>query len=161
MLPRFPDLKLRIGGDGDLQQTKDAAKRCGVENAVRFEGWVSGREKESLIGQATLLVLPSHYEAFPVSILEAMVHGKPVVATAVGGIPEILIDGQHGLLVPPKDPQALADALIKLLADPEQMARFGAAGRQHAIQNYSAPHVTQMLGRYYDEILLRRAGVKH
>jgi glycosyltransferase involved in cell wall biosynthesis len=153
VLKRFPDLQLRIGGDGDMQQTKEAARRCGVENAVKFEGWVSGREKDRLIAQATLFVLPSHYEAFPVSILEAMVHGKPVVATAVGGIPEILIDGRHGLLVPPKDPQALAEALMLLLADPERMHRLGMAGRRHAIQNYSASHVTQMLGNYYDDIL--------
>ncbi len=153
VLARFPDLQLVVAGDGDIEMAREYATQSGIAHAVVFKGWVDGEKKERCLKEAALFVLPSHFEGFPVSILEAMTYGKPVVATCVGGVPEVFVDGIHGHLVPPHDPDALAEALLKLLADPELMARFGIAGYGHARDNFSTHLVMMNLGSYYDSLL--------
>ena len=87
------------------------------------------------------------------SVLEAMAAGLPVVASAVGGIPELVVDGETGLLVPPGDPDALADALGKLITDPELRQRLGAAGRARAEACFDLPGFRQAHIRLYEELL--------
>jgi glycosyltransferase involved in cell wall biosynthesis len=154
VVSRFPNVQLVVAGDGDINAARECAKHWGIDHAVIFEGWVDGAKKCRCLSEATIVVVPSHFEAFGMSILEAMTYGKPVVATSVGGVPEVLMDGQHGRLVAPHDPQAIASALVELLADEGASFRMGIAGFHHARDNYKANHVTEVLGRYYDSLLL-------
>lgn len=151
VLDVFPCVRLVIAGDGDLDQMRKAARRLGIESSVVFPGWVVGETKDRYLNEAAIVVLPSHFEAFGVSVLEGMAYGKPIVATKVGGIPEIVADRVHGYLVPPRDPSALADALIRLLSEPEIASEMGISAYAHVKQNYSVPRVIGMLGDIYEK----------
>jgi glycosyltransferase involved in cell wall biosynthesis len=111
----------------------------------------------SMLAQAQVFALATRSECLPMSILEAMASGLPVVASAVGGVPEAVIHGETGLLVAPGDPDALADALATLLDDPQLRGRMGAAGRARAERVFDLPAFrTAHLQVYADE--LARAG---
>ncbi|SIQ02978.1 Glycosyltransferase involved in cell wall bisynthesis [Aromatoleum tolulyticum] len=149
VLAKFPDLILVVAGDGDRGRAEQAARDLGIENSVVFEGWIDGVRKDSCLREASVVVLPSHFEAFGVAILDAMACGVPVVATRVGGIPEVMVDGVHGYLVPPRDPVTLSARLIALLGDKEGRSRMGMAGYHHVRSNYSAQQVTRSLTEFY------------
>lgn len=153
VLKRCPNVQLVVGGDGDVAAARAVAKQLGVAQAVVFTGWVDGPQKERYLREAAIVVLPSHFEAFGMAILEAMAYGKPVVATRVGGIPDVVVDGVHGSLIAPQDPKALAEALVALLIDQARMTRMGVAGHAHAQTHFAVVKVTDMLGGLYDELL--------
>jgi len=111
-------LNLVVAGDGPLRSL--------VPDAL---GFVPHEEVQRLLARAAVVVLPSHREGLPMVLLEAMAHGRAVVATPVGGIPSLVEDGVTGLLVPPGDPKALREAVKRLLADPDLRRRLGEAAR--------------------------------
>jgi glycosyltransferase involved in cell wall biosynthesis len=124
----------------------DGPERDHVTAAVRAEGLadrveLSGTRDDvgDVLAGADLFVLSSRSEGMPMSVLEAMAAGLPVVATAVGGVPEVVVDGETGILVPPGDVQALADAIQRLLEDAALRARMGAAGRRRAKTSFALP----------------------
>ena len=111
------------------------AKRIGAEELdigryVNFLGFVEHERMPAYYAQADLLVLPSRREGFPLVLPEAMASGLPVVATTVGGVPEIVTDSETGLLVPPENPRALSEAINSLLNDPDRMKAMGIRGRK-------------------------------
>jgi glycosyltransferase involved in cell wall biosynthesis len=112
-------LRLVVAGDGPL--------RPQVPQAL---GMLPRDRLYEQLDRAAVVVFPSRRDGFPVACAEAMAHGRPVVATAVGGLPDMVVDGETGLLVPPGEPTALRAALDRLLADPELRARLGSAGRE-------------------------------
>ncbi|WP_323001172.1 glycosyltransferase family 4 protein [Denitromonas sp.] len=146
----FPACRLRIGGDGETLSVKEVAGTLNVLGNVDFLGWIDGERKAIALAHSTMLVVPSHFEAFGVAILEAMAYGKPVVATNVGGIPEIVSDGVHGLLVPPSMPSELADKLLMLLSNPTLARSMGAAGRAEVKSKYSTSCVECVLANAYE-----------
>lgn len=107
----------------------------GLTASVRLVG--ERDDVPELLSSSSVFVLSSSSEALPVSVLEAMAAGLPVVATRVGGVPELVVDGETGFLVPPSDAAALAAALQRLLDDPELRARLGAAGRARAEEHFA------------------------
>jgi len=120
---------------------------------VVFEGHVPRGRVPALLAQARLLVLPSRYENFPLSLLEAMSCAVPVVTTRVGGIPEMVAAGETGLLVAPGDPEALAAALRRLVGDPALARRLGDAGRRAIETTYSWEAVATRIVDLYGEVL--------
>jgi len=100
------------------------------QGQVRFHGEVSNEVRDQLYEACDIFVAPSRYESFGLIYLEAMARGKPVIACRVGGVPEVVVDGETGILVPPGDPAALAAAILRLLRDPEQRERLGRAGHE-------------------------------
>lgn len=118
------------------------------ESALSFPGWIEGEAKQQALREAGCFVLPSQAEAFGIAILEAMAAGLAVVATRVGGIPELVDDGRTGLLVPVDDVIALADAILSLVESPAQAEKLAAAAFD-AVQVYGLPAVTAELRALY------------
>ena len=141
VLDAVPQTRLAVIGaikDGPeySERVKAEAEQLGVASAI---DWVGHRsDVPRLLAGLDVFVLPSLEECFPLSILEAMASSCPVVATSVGGIPEAVDDGRTGALVPPGDPDALADALLPLVKDAELRRRWGQAGRQRVSSHFSA-----------------------
>jgi glycosyltransferase involved in cell wall biosynthesis len=144
---RVPTAVLRIAGDGEHRAALEAcADELGVRDAVSFLGTCDAARVRRLLGGAVAMVVPSIYEGMPLVVLEAMAAGTPVVASAVSGIPEVVVDGETGWLVPPESPAALAATLAAVLADPAEAARRGEAGRRRAAERY-CPAVSSALWR--------------
>ena len=95
--PGAPDALLVCAGEGDIESAGRQARRLGLGDSVRFPGWIDGEEKRAWLARAALFVLPSHAEGLPMSLLEAMAAGLPIVASAVGGVPDVVHDGVNGL----------------------------------------------------------------
>lgn len=146
-------VSLQFAGEGDSAMIRTRAEERGVADHVEFLGWVNGEDKGRVLTEATLLALPSYVEGLPMGLLEAMAAGLPVVASAVGGIPDIIEDGVHGFLVPPGDVNALSDALGRLLADEELRIRMGMAGRRRIIERYVPERVLPQIDRLYQSVL--------
>ncbi|WP_137172556.1 TIGR03088 family PEP-CTERM/XrtA system glycosyltransferase [Massilia sp. HP4] len=144
-------LRLVVVGDGPLrEQLAQRVRAAGIEDLV----WMAGARHDipELMRDFSLFALSSLAEGTPVTVLEAMACALPVVASGVGGIPDVVQDGVHGRLVPPADPAALADALAAYVADPALARAHGMAGRLRIEQHYS---VTAMVGAYlglYDRL---------
>ncbi|MCE0763117.1 glycosyltransferase [Pseudonocardia kujensis] len=130
VLDERPDARLLIVGDGPERSSLEAlATELGIAGSVAFAG--ARHDVDRLLGGIDVVTLSSFtVECFPMAILEAMARGLPAVATAVGGVPEMIDDGRTGHVVPPRDPRALADALLKVIGDPSVRASMGAAGRR-------------------------------
>lgn len=136
LVPRFPGLRLELASHrDDLRPELDAqARRLGIADAVSFTGPYATHELAERYRSCDVYVQPSMAECFPVTILEAMACARPVVATDVGGVREEV--GDSGIVVPPRDPGALADALGQLLADPQERRRRGGAALELARTRY-------------------------
>ncbi|HSL81291.1 MAG TPA: glycosyltransferase family 4 protein, partial [Thermoanaerobaculia bacterium] len=142
LLREHPGAALVLAGDGEQRGALEArAERLGIAGAVRFAGVQPRDALPAWYAAADLFCLPSLYEGFPLAILEAMAAGLPVVATAVAGVPEAVVDGVTGRLVPPEDAAALARALAELAADPERARRMGDAGRRRVETEYAIPRI--------------------
>jgi glycosyltransferase involved in cell wall biosynthesis len=124
-------LNLVVAGDGPLRTRVPGA-----------QGFVPHDELQRLYARASVVACPSRREGFGVACLEAMAHGRPVVATAVGGLRDLVVDGETGLVIPSRDPGALRSALERLLGDPVLRRRLGAAGRKRARERFSWAAVT-------------------
>ena len=136
--------RLVIAGDGERRLSLSAlARSLRLGTSVRFAGRCSRSEVARLRQRATALVVPSTYEGMPLVVLEAMGDGIPVIASAVSGIPEVVVDGETGWLVPPERSGALADALIAAMSDPAESRRRGEAGRRRLDQGYRPRHAAQ------------------
>jgi glycosyltransferase involved in cell wall biosynthesis len=131
------------------QRLREEAERLGVADRVVFAG--PREDVPALMAGAEIVCLPSTAEGLPLVLLEAMAQGRPVVATAVGGTPELVLDGETGLLVPPGDAGALRDALAALLADPERARRLGEAGRERVRSAFSAAEAGRRVVGLYEQ----------
>lgn len=150
VLARHPGVRLTMAGDGDVPAMQALAQRLGVADAVHFTGWIDGGAKDRALAEHGVMVLPSHAEGLPLTILEAMAQGLAVVATQVGGIPELVRDGHSAWLVPARDPAALSEALLALLEQPgacEQRVAQAFAD----VKAYALPQVVAEMDALYAE----------
>jgi glycogen(starch) synthase len=139
ILHRHPQAQLVVAGAGPaLPQLKAFTSKAGLEDHVRFLGWVAPERIPELINTATLVLVPSRWrEAFGLVALQAASQARPVIAARVGGLPEVVAEGETGLLVPKEDPAALAGAVLQLLSDPDRAIRLGEQGRWRARDRFS------------------------
>ena len=147
-------------GEGEWKaQMLALARTLGLGDRVVFTGW---RDDVPALLQAldVLVHVPTTPDSMPSAVMEAMATGLPVVGAAIGGVPELVTDGVTGRLVPPRDPDALATALRLLLDDPATRARFGAAGRERAMQDFSRERFAQAMTGVYDMVLDGRGPVR-
>jgi L-malate glycosyltransferase len=151
-----PGASLDIVGDGPLRPALVArVEAAGLSGRVRFLG--ERRDVPSVLAASDLFVLASRSEACPNAVLEAMAAGMPIVATGVGGVPELIASGRTGVLVEPDAPRALADAVTDLIARPQAAFALGAAARQAAVQRFSFERMVARFERLYLSTLQRRA----
>jgi glycosyltransferase involved in cell wall biosynthesis len=144
-----PDVRLVCAGDGDRLAVARYAESIGIADAVKFTGWVGPSGKRALLESAAVFAMPSYDAALPISLLEAMAAGVPVVASAVGGIPEVVVDGVSGFLVAPGDRTALERQLRRLLLEPALGARIAAAARESARLRFAPERALPKLEEIY------------
>jgi glycosyltransferase involved in cell wall biosynthesis len=148
---RYPNTRLRILGDGELRPALERqAVELGLEGSVAFLGW--SPDVANFLAQTDIFVLSSLSEGLPLTVLEAMAAGRPLVATAVGGVPEVVEDARCGWLCPPGDAAALADAMERALGAPDRSQR-GANGRARVIEQHSLAAMTDRYESLFAELL--------
>ncbi len=154
VLKKSPKTKFVIIGSGELEPfLKDLAWQLHVENSFIFPGF-----KEDIgdyLQAFDVFVAPSHMDGLNNSVVEAMMMGRPVVGAEAGGIPEIIEHGKTGLLVRPRDPESLANAIEELLDNPQKAARLASAGRDIALSKFTADHMVQGTIEVYEKLLRR------
>jgi glycosyltransferase involved in cell wall biosynthesis len=152
---KHPGLKLVMAGDGELGRVRDEVARLGLQDHVEVLDWVSGARKAALLERAAIYALPSYCEGLPMSVLEAMAVGLPIVCTPVGGVPEAITDGLEGLLVVPGDVDALSQALDALLSQLDLRRQMGEAARSKVVNTFSAACVLPQLEAVYRKLGIR------
>jgi glycosyltransferase involved in cell wall biosynthesis len=153
---QFPNIRVEIAGTGpEHQSLQEEVFTLGLGDAVVFAGWQA--DIWPWLARWDIFVQPSLGEGFGMAALEAMAAGLPVVATSVGGLPELVEHGRTGYVVPPAQPEALAAALRELLQNADRRQTMGIAGRVRVEQHFSVERMTRSLAQIYDELLgLRR-----
>lgn len=156
--PRQPEARLIVIGDGPLRadlekQTYD----LGLDGVVRFTGWIE--QARRLMPACDVIVVPSRWEGFGLVTLEAMGHARPLIASRTSALPEIVIDGDTGVLVPPEDSVALAAAIDALLSDKHKAETYGMAGYKRLVCDFSIEKMVEAtLNVYHDVIKSAGAG---
>jgi len=153
----FKDVVLVIAGpdDGYLSEVKSLVQSLGVSSSVLFTGPLYGRDKLEAYVDSDVYVLPSRYETFPTGLLEAYACGKPVIASNVGGLKELVINGETGLLFEAGNVEQLADRLLYLLNHDEESKDMGKKARRFVEERYSIEKVITKLEKVYEEIAIR------
>jgi glycosyltransferase involved in cell wall biosynthesis len=132
------------------------AKEKGADRAVRFLG--VRYDIQELLSALNVAVITSDYEGSPLSVMEYMEAGLPVVATRVGGVPDIVVDGETGFLVPPRDPAAVAEAVSRLLEEPELAQAMGEAGRKRRRNEFDLAATVRRIEELYEELYAGKGG---
>ena len=150
----FKDAVLVIAGpdDGYLKEVRELTDRLGVSKDVLFTGPLYGRGKLEAYVDSEFYVLPSRYETFPMAVLEAYACGKPVIASNVGGLRELVIEGKTGLLIDVGDVDQLTNAIFSLLSNERKIEEMGSMGRQYVKSNFSIEKVVEKLEKVYEEL---------
>jgi glycosyltransferase involved in cell wall biosynthesis len=148
---RFPNASLVIVGDGPLRDTLEATLMpLNLQKRVRFLGW--REDAAQLMARFDLLLVPSLWEGFGLVILEAMAQAVPTIASRVSAIPEIVVDGETGLLVPPRDVDALTDALVMLLSDHALRRHMGMMAQARLEEHFTAKHMIEQTAALYHQL---------
>ncbi|MCR5503564.1 MAG: glycosyltransferase family 4 protein [Lachnospiraceae bacterium] len=159
VLKKVPDVRFVIGGEGETEVVREKLERLGIpEETVRFPGWVTGEEKKKLLRESSLFLLPSYQEGMPMSILDAMSCGLPVVSTNVGGIPKLVRQGENGFLCEAGDVRAMADGILMLLLDEKKRKEAGDRSLRIIEEEYSLLKHIEKLEELYREVLNNRQG---
>jgi glycosyltransferase involved in cell wall biosynthesis len=160
VLRTIPDATALLVGDGAVRADREAdARALGIDASLRFLG--TRRDVPALLAIADLLVHPSLQEGFCNALIEAMAAARPVVATDVGGNREAVVDGHTGLLVPPRDPGALAAATLDILRRADRGAAMGQAGRRRACEHFQRSRMVPQYEAIYDALIAQHAGDAH
>lgn len=149
-----PSIKLVMTGDGPLfPKISNMIKKFNLTKNVIFWGFVHREKLPSIISSCSICVLPSLKEGMPFMLLEAMACGRPVIGSDIPGINDVISHGENGILVPPKNSEALADAIMLLMENKELRNRLGRNARQFVIKNYSWDVITEKIEIVYNEAM--------
>lgn len=149
-----PNIVLHFVGDGPERKALES-KICslGLQEKVKLLGYLQGKEKAQALMNADIFIFPSYYrEGCPISLLEAMAAGLPLITTDVGGIPDIITNGENGILLTSHDPNVIKDNMEKMLENPNQYKEIGAFNKKFAWKNYESRIVTSRLETVYEQI---------
>ncbi|TWF78969.1 glycosyltransferase involved in cell wall biosynthesis [Pseudonocardia hierapolitana] len=151
---RIP-VRLTLAGDRGVDDARRTIADLGIEGSAEVLDWLPASEVAALLASADVFVLPSRSEGQPMSVLEAMAHGLCVVASGVGGIPELVEDGRSGLLVPPDDVGSLGNALRRVVGDRDLRERLGGAARRRVLSEFDVDVIWRRLDALYLEVIER------
>jgi N-acetyl-alpha-D-glucosaminyl L-malate synthase BshA len=157
VLKEVPNAKLVFAGKGkEEEKLKRLARKLNIEHRIIFTGFVSEAEKWSLLKRCDVFVLPSVVEAFGIAVIEAMACGKPVIATNVGPFPEIIKDGETGILVPAHSPTHLAHVIINLARDERMRENMGKRAREDVEDRFDINKIARDYLKVYEDVKGRR-----
>lgn len=145
-------LKLFVGGNGEISKVTQIISKYGLSDIVSFEGWVSGDKKIELLNKVDAYILPSYHEGLPISILEAMSYSLPIISTNVGGIPEILKNGENGFIITPGDKDAMYRAILELMNNEKLRMDMGKVSYSK-VQEHMPGFVEHQLNDLYRSLL--------
>lgn len=155
----YSNIVLILTSEGPLKRELiGLTKKLGISKKVYFTGRVSYEELYEILNMTSIYVFPSLYELFPFAILEAMAAGKPIVATKVGGIPEAIIDGENGILVPPRNSKRLADGIKRLINNSKEAERMGKKSRRIVEEKFDLERIACNLCDCY-QLYFRKMGL--
>ncbi len=146
-------LLLHVGGNQEIERLERYIKDNNLEDLVQYEGWVSGDKKRYLLNLSDAYILPSYIEGLPISILETLSYGKPVITTPVGGIPEV-VNEKNGYLFTPGDRQAMYEIINGIIDNPEEM-RAKAKNAQTSVGDNFPNRIAEVLERVYNQLLVK------
>lgn len=141
-----------IGGDGEVDKLNAYINKYGLEDIVKYAGWVDGKTKHKLISECHALILPSYNEGLPIAILEAMSYGKAIISTNVGGIPEVVKENLNGYLIAPGDKSELRNKIFELLESKEKVINMGNKSRIF-VNDFRIEEVVKNVRNVYDKVL--------
>lgn len=147
------DWKVVIAGNGEIDKAKAIAKECGIEKQVEFLGWVSGKAKALAFQRASTYCLASDGEGFPMGVLDAWAYGIPCVVTPVGGLPDIVVDGENALVFPVGDIDGLARQLERMTSDDGLRDKIAKSSLNLAHTTFNIKNINKQLGRIYSTIM--------
>ena len=148
-----PDWNLVIAGDGELSKAETIARTMGIKDNVKFVGWIRDKEKDRIFKVASVFCLPSYAEGFPMAVLDAWAYGLPVVATPVGGLPDIAVDNKNVMLFPVGDIQALSTKLLTLIEDVDVRGKISCEGLKLADTVFNQSNIANQLGQLYSSLV--------
>lgn len=156
-MPDVPPFRIVIVGDGpERESLRSLVSQCGMEQRVTLAGFQ--HDTKPYYAMATVVAVPSHSEGSPNVVLEAMAAGLPIAANRVGGVPEILQEGVTGLMVQARNPEAMAQAMLRILLDEELRKRLGSAARERALADYTPEAYRRRLVEFYQATLQSLGG---
>jgi glycosyltransferase involved in cell wall biosynthesis len=160
VLKRFPEARFIIAGDTQFNIEPEykacllaAIEEAGIRDSVLMMGYVSESEKRDILAATNVMVHPATWEPFGISVIEGMAVGKPVVAAASAGPKLSVEDGKTGYLAPVEDSDAIAEAILKLLEDPETARGMGEAGRRRVLEHYTVENMVRQAEAIFDSVL--------
>lgn len=160
LAPLHPELRLVLAGDGPGRaELEGLAESLGVMPRVEFTGWIHPQDVANVLNRATLVLMPSRREGMPVAALEAASMGRPVVAARVGGLPELVVHGETGVLIPAEDPAALASEVASLLARPDRVRELGEASQRRAANHFGWDRYVESYEALYGKLTKEMAHV--
>lgn len=150
----IPDIRLSMAGTGSMTpQLQEMIKTLGLDDQVKLVGWLDNQWIYHFISEHNFMVMPSRNEAFGVAALEAAACGRPVIGTTVGGIPEVILNNLSGILVPPENVTALAEAIVKLAKDRAMQQQMGEAGQRYVLANYTWEKSLDLMCGLYERVV--------
>lgn len=150
---KLPNVTFILAGSGETEPTEAEIKRLHLEETVILPGWIRGDEKEKLLRESSIFLLPSHMEAMPMSILEAMGYGLPIVSTEVGGIPQVVEKDVNGKLYRPQDVESMAAGIIEYLSGKELYDNTARKSLEIADSKYSFEAHIKKIESIYHQLL--------
>ena len=149
---KYPQWKIVFAGNGEIEKAKSIAVELNIENQVDFKGWVSGIEKTRVFQEASIYCLASESEGFPMGVLDAWDYGLPCVVTPVGGLPDIVKDGENALVFPVGNIEVLSQQLEKLISNIDLRAKISKASIGLANNTFNIKNINTELGQIYETL---------
>ncbi len=149
---KYPQWKIVFAGNGEIEKAKSIAVELNIENQVDFKGWVSGIEKTRVFQEASIYCLASESEGFPMGVLDAWAYGLPCVVTPVGGLPDIVKDGENALVFPVGNIEVLSQQLEKLISNIDLRAKISKASIGLANNTFNIKNINTELGQIYETL---------
>jgi len=150
---KHKDWKLIFAGNGEIDNGRALADNLGIKNQVEFMGWVNGKDKDTLFKESSVFCLPSYAEGFPMSALDAWAYGLPVVCTPVGGLPDIIINGENSLVFNSGDVNKLSIQLERIITDEKLRFDISQKSKELALTTFNQKHINNQIGLLYKSLI--------